>query len=201
MTITTHKLAVVLMAAVMVCLLIPVPTVVATEPVPVCGEYLMNDLGDSRMEMTEDKLGVAFRFNLCAFNVTMDDHHVLDLSNATVRALDEFSVCRLVQVGAIVTNDPEIGLRLSRMNHDNLSDYTKDVPAVYASEIVSDGEYCYLRYAVRVTNIPTRESDAVIYARPYYIYENDGVQNILYGDIVYTNYDDRIDTNDGIFEW
>ena len=136
--------------------------------------------------------------SLDADGVVVDENYMVDLSGATVNALLDAPACRLVAVGAIVTNDVEIGLRPARMTHANLSAYTKDVPAVYGNGVTAEGD---LYYAVRVTNIPWEYSDAVIYARPYYVYEIDGAEVTIYGEIVGTNYDNSVNTNDGIFDW
>ena len=169
------------------------PPVIPDEPAGAAG--LITAGGISRMEMTEDLLGLAFRFNLKAQGVTMDMDHVVDLSEATITV--DGVAYKLLQVGAIVTNDVEIGLRPAKMTRDNLSGKTKDVPAVYANDITEDG----LKYAVRVTNIPLKYTDAIIYARGYYVYECDGEEIVVYGDVYAANYDNNITTNDGIFEW
>lgn len=169
--------------------------VVPEKPVEPEGAELMAYTGSSRMEMTEDLLGLAFRFSLNAQGVTMSQDHVIDLSKATVTVSDV--TYKLLQVGAIVTNDVEIGLRPRNMTRENLSGYTKDVPAVYANDITEDG----LKYAVRVTNIPLKYSDAIIYARGYYVYECDGEEVIAYGQVYSMNYDYNANTNDGIFDW
>lgn len=174
------------------------PPVTPDDPVAPEGENLMSFTGTSRMEMTDEQVGLAFRFALNANGVKLDQNHVVDLSNATVDVVLDEPACRLVAVGAIVTNDMEIGLRPSSMTHDNLSSKTMDVPAVYGNGIVDER---YLYYAVRVTNIPWEYSDAIIYARPYYVYECDGEEVVVYGDIVATNYDNTVNTNDGVFEW
>lgn len=163
--------------------------------VPTEDDGLLKVTGTSRMEMTEDLLGLAFRFSLNAQGVTMNESYEIDLSNATITV--DGVVCKLLQVGAIVTNDVEIGLRPAQMTHNNLSGKTKDVPAVYANDIAEDG----LKYAVRVTNIPLEYSDWVIYARGYYVYECDGEEVVVYGDVYAANYDKNITTNDGIFDW
>ena len=162
---------------------------------PTYGNHLMKITGVSRMEMTEDLVGLAFRFNVNAQGVTMNQDHIVDLTNATI-TLDGVTY-KLLSVGAIVTNDDEIGLRPYMMTRENLSGNTKDVPAVYANELDEEG----LKYAVRVTNIPWEYSDAAIYARPYYVYECDGEEVIVYGTVHGTNYDNSLNTNDGVFEW
>ena len=164
---------------------------------PVEGQDVMAITGTSRMEMTDELVGLAFRFGLKANGVKLDQNHVIDLSDATVDAVLDDPAYRLVAVGAIVTNDAEIGLRPNRMTHDNLSGKTKDVPAVYGNQVADDCLY----YAVRVTNIPWECSDAIIYARPYYIYECDGEQVCVYGEVYAANYDNNVNTNDGVFDW
>ena len=176
----------------------PEPPVEPDEPVMPEGANLMAYTGSSRMEMTDELVGLAFRFSLNANGVKLDKNHMVDLSDATVDAIQDEPACRLVAVGAIVTNDVEIGLRPARMTHENLSGYTKDVPAVYGNGIADDR---YLYYAVRVTNIPWEYSDAIIYARPYYVYEIDGEEVVVYGNVYSANYDNNINTNDGVFDW
>ena len=149
----------------------------------------------ARMEMTDDKLGLAFRFTINAQGVTMSKKHEINLSNATI-TVDGVEY-KLLQVGALVTNDANIGLRPHQFNHDNLSEYTKDVPAVYGNDITEDG----LKYAVRVTNIPCEYSEWILYARGYYVYECNGEKVTVYGDVYAANYDDNITTNDGAFDW
>ena len=169
-------------------------TPVIPEP-PVKDEGLLDGGEVSRMEMTEDLLGLAFRFTLDAQGVTMNADHVVDLSKATV--IVDGVEYKLLAVGAIVTNDVEVGLRPVKMTRENLSGYTKDVPAVYANDITEDG----LKYAVRVTNIPWMHSESVVYARGYYVYECDGEEVVVYGAVCSANYDNSINTNDGIFDW
>lgn len=150
----------------------------------------------ARMEMTDDMLGLAFRFHLSDVQgITMDKNHAIDLTNATI-SLDHGNY-KLLEVGAIVTNDVEIGLRPNQMTRENLSDKAKDVPAVYANSLSEEG----LKYAVRVTNIPSEFSDAHIYARGYYVYQDGDRTVTAYGEIYVSNYDNNVTTNDGIFDW
>ena len=165
------------------------------EEPPVLDNGLLSGSGISRMEMTEELLGLAFRFTLDAQGISMNSDYVIDLSEASVTV--DGVAYKLVGVGAIVTNDVEVGLRPSRMTHAALSGKTKDVPAVYGNDLTEEG----LKYAVRVTNIPWEYTDAAIYARGYYVYECDGEEVVVYGKVFATNYDNTINTNDGIFEW
>lgn len=151
----------------------------------------------SRMEMTEELLGLAFRFTIDAQNITMDSEHRIDLTNATVDAFGDGKGYQLLMAGAIVTNDPEIGLVPDRMTSESFSSQTKVVPAVYAQSVSADE----MVFAVRVTNIPLYKSDAPVYARGFYIFDYNGERITVYGDIFAANYDNNINTNDGVFEW
>ena len=160
---------------------------------PVENDGLLSGGETSRMEMTDDTLGLAFLFNLNAQGITMNKNHEVDLSKATV-TVDGVEY-KLLEAGALVTNDANVGLRVESFNHDGLSEYTKAVPAAMALDVTEDG----LEYAVRVTNIPVQYSDWILYARGYFIYECDGEQVIVYGDTYSANYDNRITTNDLVF--
>ena len=170
--------------------------VVPEKPVePVQDSDLLKGVETARMEMTEDALGLAFRFGLVAQGIALDENHVVDLSNATITV--DGVQRKLLAVGAIVTNNVEVGLRPQRMTHEYLSSKVKDVPAVYGNELTETG----LKYAVRVTNIPVELSDAPVYARGYFIYECDGKEVVAYGKVYAANYDNSINTNDGVFDW
>jgi hypothetical protein len=44
--------------------------------------------------------------------------------------------------------------------------------------------------------------ETIIYARPYYVFEDaEGNQIEVYDHVEYTNYADNIQMNDGILEW
>ena len=160
---------------------------------PVENDGLLSGGEISRMEMTEDTLGLAFLFNLNAQGITMNKNHEVDLSKATI-TVDGVEY-KLLEVGALITNDANVGLRNESFNYDGLSEYTKAVPAALAIDVTEDG----LEYAVRVTNIPVQYSDWILYARGYFIYECDGEQVVVYGDTYSANYDNRITTNDLVF--
>jgi len=43
-------------------------------------------------------------------------------------------------------------------------------------------------FAARIVNIPEGKEDTQIYARCYYVFEKDGEEIVIYGDIVNQNY-------------
>ena len=56
----------------------------------------------------------------------------------------------------------------------------KDVPA---QKLYSTGEYMALFTAV-VVDVPARHFDTQLAARPYAIYEKDGVECVVYGGVI-----------------
>ncbi len=146
---------------------------------------------------SEDVNGLAFRFDVTATGVayTMEKNsYVADFTNATVDGY------KLVNMGAIVTNKTSIGTDGSSF-YMSAVDGTRviDIPCKYLCDLeenVSAG------YAVRITNIPDTAKDMAVYARPYYIYENEnGAQITVYGDIVGASYNGKLSNNDGELEW
>ena len=51
------------------------------------------------------------------------------------------------------------------------------------TEYLPDGKETSVAFAVRVINIPDSGKDVTIYARPYYVYECNGVEVVVYDDI------------------
>jgi len=152
----------------------------------------------SRMEMTNDRLGLAFLFTINADGIAATDENVVDYTNATVDVYGDGTQYKLVKMGVVLTLDPTCGLSASKMVVG--ADGTVDVPIVYLYNI--DPDTGAASFAVRVTNIPKHCADVVIYARPYYVYENaEGEQVEVYDQVEYDNYDSYIEINDGVLEW
>ncbi len=159
------------------------------------GEY--NGL-TSRMEMTADKLGLAFKFQLNADGIAVKEGttNEADLTNATVDAFGDGNAYKLVSMGAILSNDPGVGLadmKLSDVNGRNVV----DVDAKYLQDLEGD----YATFAARITNIPLANEDSIIYARAYYVFEYEGREVVVYDDILQANYINKYDSNDGVLEW
>ena len=137
----------------------------------------------SRTEETKTGLGLAFKFNLTANNITAQNGNVANLSNATVTIDGED--CTLVEFGAIVSNDISIGTDLDAFTLDNLSARTIKNSAKYLMDLEEDSA----TFAVRIINIPVEQANATIYARPYCIYENiEGEQIVIYDDVANDTY-------------
>jgi len=153
-------------------------------------------LSNGMTSTCEDVKGLAFRFdvNTTGVGYTMEKtSYVADYTNATVNGY------KLVGMGALVTNKISVGTDGSVFYKGAVdSKQVIDIPAVYLCDL----EDTSAGFAVRITNIPDSKADAAIYARPYYIYENEnGVQITVYGDVVGASYNGKLSENDGELEW
>ena len=165
------------------------------------------DEGVSRMEMTEGKLGLAFKFTLESSGLTIDEdterfkdgRYDIDYTNGKVNAFLDGNTYTLVKAGAVMTNDSSVGQDESAFVLDNVnSDKTViDVFAQKAWQPPTD----ILTYVMRIVNIPESHMSTVIYARPYYVFEYNGRQITVYGDIAFDSYKKMTDINDGWLEW
>ena len=134
------------------------------------------------VKITADTLGVAFRMELAGYRIYKDAANVVNLSSATVVPYGDGVGYRLVRMGAVMTNDPAV---TDTLTLDAVNDSTvKDVVAVYLTEVTDTG----CRFAARVTNVPLDHVDTLVYARPYYVFEQDGEEIVVYGDVYARSY-------------
>ena len=166
-------------------------------------EMLDNDEGDvvdyvgsSRMEMTSDKLGLAFGFGLNIQGLELVNGTEVVLDNATIDAFGDGTQYKLISMGAIVSNDITVGLSDMKLA-DVDGKKTLDINAKYLYDLEGD----YAQFAVRITNIPVAHEATVIYARAYFVFEYEGRQVVVYDDIQSANYINKYESNDGVLEW
>ena len=132
-------------------------------------------------------LGVAFRFEQEGYRIYTDGKGRVNLSSATVIPYGDGNNYRLVRMGAVMTNQAAIGENDRMMNLSNINGVSVvDVPVVYVWNVSASG----CSYAVRVANVPQANADTQIYARPYYVFEKDGEEIVVYGDIVHRSYNE-----------
>ena len=173
---------------------------IATEPAEEVVASLKHTGGEkSRMETDGGTYGLAFKFALKTSGVTKNNKFIGDLTNATVDALLDGNQYKLVKMGAVITNKAEVGEDESKFNLNNLqSDKTViDINAEKLYNVTATESF----YAVRVINIPEDHKGTKIYARPYYIFEFEGNQITVYGDIHADSAVGVPDINDGWLEW
>ncbi len=152
--------------------------------------------GTSRMEMTADKLGLAFRFKILADGIEVINDTEAVLDNATIDAFGDGESYKLLRMGAIVTNAPGVGLADMKLA-DVDGKKTLDINAKYLCDLEGDSA----QFAVRITNIPLANEDTILYARAYYVFEYEGREVVVYDDTQSANYINKYDSNDGVLEW
>ncbi|MBR0447173.1 MAG: carbohydrate binding domain-containing protein [Clostridia bacterium] len=165
--------------------------------VPAGNGGLLSDAGISRMEINEMHGGIGFQFEVKVDGVKMASDHRLSLTNATVDAYGDGTDYKLVGLGALLSNDVEVGTDPARMTMDNLSKNTVRVDARYLVGAKGD---C-ARFTARVINVPHTCRDMTVYARPYYVFERDGRTVVTYGSIVEATYNDSPLFNDTTLQW
>lgn len=130
-------------------------------------------------------LGVAFMMQLDVTGARREEQYVGDLSHATVDVYRNGQSYKLVKMGALMTNDSVVGCDPSTLVMDAINEVSViDIPAVYLYEATEDSA----SYAVRIIHIPAKHADALIYARPYYVFEQDGEEIVVYGSIYSRSY-------------
>ena len=139
-------------------------------------DHYSSTVGHSVME-TERGNGLAFRFTLSVNGMGVVDGNKADFTNAYLNYLG--ADCKVVGMGAIVTNDAAIALD-GDLICDAVDDRTViDVAAIYLQDLEPDS----CAFAVRIKNIPETQLKHTIYARPYYIVEVDEQLVVFYSDI------------------
>ena len=162
---------------------------------PVVSGAIITGGETSRTEESETGLGLAFKFDVNADGIGVKNVNVVDYTNATVTI--DGTAYKLVDMGAVMSNDTSVGLNADLLTLDNLSGRTIQIQTKYLMTWGEEG----ISYAVRIINIPVENEDTIIYARPYYTVEMDGKPVTVYGDIYKDNYVGKIDVNDGVLEW
>jgi len=137
-------------------------------------------------EDSTTRLGVAFLFSLEGNRIYRDNRFVAVLGSATVNSYEDERAYPLLRMGAVMTNQAAIGEDSSAMTLDAVNnDTVADVPVQYLWDVSDDG----CRFAVRVVNVPLANTATQIYARPYYVFEKDGEEIVVYGDVYSRSYD------------
>lgn len=134
-------------------------------------------------------LGVGFLFELNTTGAAMDEQYRAYLTNATVDVYGDGAAYPLKEMGCVVTNDAAVGnsrTAFTRDNVDDANDTLVDVSAERLCRVTDTTAY----FAVRVIDIPYRFRNAVIYARPYYVFVKDGEEVVVYGNIYCRSYTD-----------
>lgn len=155
------------------------------EVLPIVQEEVISGGESSIRDTAFGTKALAFRFTVDASGAQTVNTTEYVAGSATVKPwIYEDTTYALKYAGAIVSIDASIDPEtMERDDVDNKK--TKDVTAKYLCDVEEDT----FSFAVRVIDIPDTQVDAIIYVRPYYVYENEnGREQIIYGDASYNCY-------------
>ncbi|MBR5524805.1 MAG: family 16 glycosylhydrolase, partial [Clostridia bacterium] len=144
-------------------------------------KYVENNITggmSSNMEMTDGKLGVAFKFDVPA---TVQIQSPFYYKSGTIAPFADGKTYELVRMGAVITNQPvaTADLTLDAVNNKTVINIT--------AEKILESEEGHTAFAVRITNVPNT-ADAkgtTLSARPYYIYKDGDKEIVQYATAVY----------------
>ena len=146
--------------------------------------------GASVRDVDDGIRGLAFKFHLDASEIQViggnggnANEYIANTGKVDLYKYND-DIGNLVRFGAVITNDAAIGtgdMTLADVNGEKVI----DVPAKYLMEL----DETSTAYAVRIVKIPDAGVATEIYARPYYVYELNGEEVVVYGDIQNDNYD------------
>ncbi len=155
------------------------------------GNNISEDLYVDDISITDPNggptLGVAFRMEVPMLGAAMSESYVGYLDNATVDVYGDGTQYSIKRIGCVATNNAQIGQNRATLTLDILDkepDTVIDIPAKYLCEVTDT----YAAFAIRVINIPFKCRDTFIYARPYYVFEKDGEEVVVYGDVYSRSY-------------
>ena len=136
-----------------------------------CGavrEVAAQIFGGGLTSVSEDVNGLAFYFDAAVTGAQTENGYEYVADSASVTPYVDGESYPVVRMGAVISNGVS----------------SVDIEAKYLWDVAE--EEC--SFAVRLVNIPADQLDREITARPYYVYEVDGEEVVVYGDTVTKTY-------------
>ena len=133
-----------------------------------------------------DVPALAFGFDFAVSGVEIQNGNVYVPGTGTIKLYKYADVIgNLKSFGAVVTNKAEVGTDADAFKLGSVDGKRViDIEAKYLLALEDDS----ISFAVRIINIPDANLGTDIYSRPYYVYEVDGEEFTIYGDIICNNY-------------
>jgi len=123
-----------------------------------------------------------------AQGVRQNEQYEAELTYATVDAYGNGTRYPLKRMGAVMTNESAIGEDRSAFTLAAVTPQRViDIPAAYLWSVDATSA----SYAVRIIDIPIQYADTAVYARPYYVFEKDGKEIVVYGNIYSRSYNEN----------
>ena len=144
----------------------------------------LHRFGGASIRENSDGSGLAFRFEIAAAGATRTSMNEYVANSGKMTIGD--AQYNLVRMGAVMTNNASVGQSNTNFN----------LSAVNGTKVIDiEGKYlatlseASVAFAVRIIDIPERHYGTEIYARPYFVYEEDGEEVVVYGDIQSDTYE------------
>ncbi len=137
---------------------------------------------------TQITSALAFRFDVKASGAVKDAFNKYVSGSAIVTPFSDVEGdYELLRAGAVMTNKNDIGKDDEALVLTNVDGKkVLNIEAVYLADVAADS----FSFAVRIINIPDANLSTNIYARPYYVYEDeDGNEVTVYGETKSDNYE------------
>lgn len=138
--------------------------------------------GGGQTSVSEDVNGLAFYFSANVSGAQIGDRYVYVEKSASVIPFVGGESYQVVRMGAVVTNEQGVDLNLDNLNGISIV----SIEAVHLWDVADNA----CSFAIRIIDIPDERKDTVITARPYYVYEVDGEEVVVYGDAVSKSYNE-----------
>ena len=127
-------------------------------------------LSGGKTSISEDVNGLAFFFTANVSNAQTQNGYEYVANSASVTPFVDGESYRVVRMGAVISNGVS----------------SVDIQAKYLWEATANE----CSFAIRLIHIPDNQLDREITARPYYVYEIDGEEIVVYGDTVSKSYNE-----------
>ena len=137
-------------------------------------------MSGGQTSVSEDVNGLAFLFNAKVSGSQVQNGTKYVANSASVVPFEGGESYSVVRMGAIVSNKAGAVLDLDHVDDVQVV----DAEAVYLWSWTANAA----SFSIRIIEIPDSGKDTVITARPYYVYEVDGEEIVVYGDAVSKTY-------------
>jgi hypothetical protein len=127
-------------------------------------------LSGGQTSVSEDCNGLAFFFTTNVSGAQIQNGYEYVTNSASVTPFVDGENYSVVRMGAVISNGVS----------------SVDIEAKYLWETAENEA----SFAIRLINIPNNQLDCVITATPYYVYEVDGEEIVVYGDTVSKTYNE-----------
>ena len=144
----------------------------------------LHKFGGASIRENDAGSGLAFRFEVTTTGAarTSVNEYVANSGKVTIGDAEY----DLVKMGAVMTNNATVGQSNANFNLEAVNNpKVINIEGKYLATLTETN----VAFAVRILDIPERHYGTEIYARPYYVYNENGTEVTVYGDIQSDTYE------------